>query len=339
MGEVYAGIDLHSNNNVVVVVDGEDRVVYHKRLNNELAEVVGALSPFSKDLSGVVVESTYNWYWLVDGLMEHGYEVHLANTGAIQQYSGLKYSDDASDARWLATLLRLGILPEGYIYPKEERPVRDLLRKRGYLVKQRTSNILSIQNLVTRNTGRRLGAEKVKRLEDGQVDDMLRNAELALAIQSSLAVLRCLDIQIKRIEKVVLKRARLREEFKNLLTVDGIGKILGLTIMLEVGDIGRFPSVGDFASYARCVKSTRLTNGKKKGSGNAKNGNRYLGWAFMEAAGFACRYNDTIQRYHQRKLAKAHVVVARKTVAHKLARACYHILREQTVFDVDRAFA
>ncbi len=233
----------------------------------------------------------------------------------------------------------MGILPEGYIYPKDERPVRDLLRKRGYLVGQRTSNILSIQNLLARNTGRRLNAAEVKRLEDRQVDDMLQNAELALAVQSSLAVLRCLEIQIKRVEKVVLERARLREEFKNLLTVDGIGKILGLTIMLEVGDIGRFPSVGDFASYARCVKSTRLSNGKKKGSGNSKNGNRYLGWAFMEAAGFAYRYNDTIQRYYQRKLAKAHVMVARKTVAHKLARACYHILREQTVFDVDRAFA
>jgi transposase len=339
MGRVYAGIDLHSNNNVVVVVNEEDEVVYRRRLGNKLDGVVDALSPFAKDLSGVVVESTYNWYWLVDGLMAHGYQVHLANTGAIQQYSGLKYSDDASDARWLATLLRLGILPEGYIYPKDERPVRDLLRKRGYLVGQRTSNILSIQNLLARNTGRRLNAAEVKRLEDRQVDDMLQNAELALAVQSSLAVLRCLEIQIKRVEKVVLERARLREEFKNLLTVDGIGKILGLTIMLEVGDIGRFPSVGDFASYARCVKSTRLSNGKKKGSGNSKNGNRYLGWAFMEAAGFAYRYNDTIQRYYQRKLAKAHVMVARKTVAHKLARACYHILREQTVFDVDRAFA
>jgi transposase len=339
MERVYGGIDLHSNNNVVVVVDEEDRVLHRKRLRNELGEVVDALSPFAKDLRGVVVESTYNWYWLVDGLMEQGYKVHLANTVAIQQYSGLKYTDDASDAHWLATLLRLDILPEGYIYPKEERPVRDLFRKRSCLVDQHTSNILSIQNLVARNTGRRLSAVAVRRLEDQQVNEMLPNAELALAVQSSLEVVRCLEIQIKNLEKVVLQRARLRKEFKNLLTVDGIGKILGLTIMLEVGDIGRFPSVGDFASYARCVKSTRLSNGKKKGSGNPKNGNRYLGWAFMEAAGYACRYNDTIQRYYQRKLAKAHVMVARKTVAHKLARASYYILRDQTVFDVDRAFA
>ncbi len=338
MKTLYAGIDLHSNNNVVVVIDDEDKVVYRKRLRNELGEVMDGLSPFRESLSGVVVESTYNWYWLVDGLMDEGYRVHLANPGAIQQYSGLKYGDDKSDARWLATLLRLGILPKGYIYPKEERPVRDLLRKRGFLVKQRTSSILSIQNLLARNTGRRLSASGVKRVADSDVDEMLGNVDLALAVQSSAAVMRCIDAQINKIEKVVLERARLREEFKNLLTVSGIGKILGLTIMLEVGDIARFPHVGNFASYARCVRSERVSNGKKKGAGNAKNGNKYLSWAFMEAAGFARRYDDTIQRYHQKKLARKHVMVARKTIAHKLARACFHMLRDHTVFDVDRAF-
>ncbi len=291
MKTLYAGIDLHSNNNVVVVTDDEDKVVYRKRRRNELDEVLSALSPFAQDLSGVVVESTYNWYWLVDGLMANGYRVHLANTGAIQQYSGLKYSDDEWDAHWLATLLRLGILPEGYIYPKQERPVRDLLRKRGYLVRQRTSNILSIQNLLARNTGRRLSATGVKRLTDPQVDEMLANGDLALAVKSSVAVMQCLDAQAKRLEKVVLERVRLRDEFKGLLTVSGIGKVLGLTIMLEVGDINRFAHVGDFASYARCVGGARMSNAKKKGSVNTKNGNKYLGWAFMEAAGFASRYN------------------------------------------------
>lgn len=338
MKTLYAGIDLHSNNNVVVVTDDEDKVVYRKRRRNELDEVLSALSPFAQDLSGVVVESTYNWYWLVDGLMANGYRVHLANTGAIQQYSGLKYSDDEWDAHWLATLLRLGILPEGYIYPKQERPVRDLLRKRSYLVRQRTSNILSIQNLLARNTGRRLSATGVKRLTDPQVDEMLANGDLALAVKSSVAVMQCLDAQAKRLEKVVLQRVRLRDEFKGLLTVSGIGKVLGLTIMLEVGDINRFAHVGDFASYARCVGGARMSNGKKKGSVNTKNGNKYLGWAFMEAAGFASRYNETIQRYYQRKLAKAHKMVARKTVAHKLARACYYVLRDKTDFDVNKAF-
>src|SRR5438132_5665019 len=112
-------------------------------------------------MQGLVVESTYNWYWLVDGLMEADYRVHLANPAAIQQYNGLKYTNDHSDARWLAQLLRLGVLHEGYIYPKAERAVRDLLRKRAHLVRQHTANVLSVQNLMVRNTGARCGAKRI----------------------------------------------------------------------------------------------------------------------------------------------------------------------------------
>ena len=338
MKTLYAGIDLHSNNHVVVVMNEEDRVLYRKRLRNELDAVLEVLTPFAQDLSGVVVESTYNWYWLVDGLMEHGYRVRLANPGAIQQYSGLKHADDTSDAHWLANLLRLGILPTGYIYPKEQRPLRDLLRKRSHLVHQRTSNVLSIQNLFARNTGRRLSANGVKRLTDADVDEMLATPDLALAVQSSLAVIKALNASIKALEKTALNKARLRDEFQHLQTVPGIGAVLGLTIMLEVGDIQRFPSVGDFASYARCVGGARVSNGKKKGAVNTKNGNKHLGWAFVEAAFHAIRLNETIQRYYQRKAARTHPMVARKTIAHKLARACYHMLRDGTDFDLHQAF-
>jgi len=340
METVYAGIDLHSNNNVLVIMNAEDQVLYRKRLRNELDAVRGALLPFSTSLEGVVVESTYNWYWLVDGLMDSGYRVHLANTGAIRQYSGLKYGDDDSDARWLASLLRLGILPEGYIYPSAHRPLRDLARKRSHVVRQCTANVLSIKNLLTRNTGRSISANGVKRLSDEDVDAILSEPDLALAVKSSVQIVRCLLAQITRLERRLLTQLRLQENFQKLRTVPGIGPVLALTIMLETGDIGRFPTVGDFASYARCVGSAHFSNGKKKGEGNTKNGNKYLAWAFMEAANFAIRYDEQIQRYYQRKNGKGkHFMVAKKTVAHKLARACYCILRDQTEFDVARAFA
>lgn len=132
--KLYGGIDLHSNNSVIALLDEEDRAVYRQRLGNDLGLILSQLAPHQASLEGLVVESTYNWYWLVDGLMEAGYRVHLANTAAIVQYEGLKFSNDDSDACWLAKLLRLGLLPEGYIYPKEERAVRDLLRKRSQLV-------------------------------------------------------------------------------------------------------------------------------------------------------------------------------------------------------------
>jgi len=112
----------------------------------------------------LVVESTYNWYWLVDGLMAAAYRVHLANPAAIQQYSGLKYMDDDSDARWLAHLLRLGVLPEGYISPKAQRAVRDVLRKRAHLVRQHTANVLSVHNILARNPGARCSGKRMHEL-------------------------------------------------------------------------------------------------------------------------------------------------------------------------------
>jgi transposase len=335
---LYGGIDLHANNSVVVVINEQDQIIYQKRLPNDLAAILEQLAPHHTEIEGVAVESTYNWYWLVDGLMDAGYRMHLANPAAIQQYCGLKYTNDQSDARWLAHMLRLGVLPEGYIYPKAQRPVRDLLRKRGQLVEQQTSNVLSIQNIIVRNTGLRLRANRIKSLSQADLDKLLPDSDQALAISRALAVVSCLTAQIKAIEKRVQTRIQRTPLYKLLRTVDGIGPILAQTILLETGDIGRFPNVGDYASYCRCVDSTKVSNGKRKGQGNVKNGNPYLSWAYAEAAHFAIRFNPKVQRYYQRKLAQTKIPVARKTVAHKLARACYHIMRHQVAFDAAKAF-
>ena len=336
--KLYGAIDLHSNNNVTVVIDEKDEVVYRKRLPNDLQIIVEQLSTYQAALQGIVVESTYNWYWLVDGLMERGHRVHLANTAAIQQYNGLKYTDDDSDARWLAHLLRLGVLPQGYIYPREQRPVRDLLRKRSQMVRQRTTNLLSIQNLFTRNTGSSMKANQIKGLNVQQVDQLLPNGDLALAVKANLAVMSSADEQTGILEQRITEIVKLRPQFSFLKTVPGIGQILALTIMLETGDMGRFASVGNYASYCRCVGSEKISNGKKKGQGNTKNGNKYLAWAFVEAANFAIRYNSRIKSFYQRKKAKTKGVVAIKAVAHKLCRACYYIIRDRVAFDVNKAF-
>jgi transposase len=321
-----------------VLINEQDQIHYQKRLPNDLTTILEQLAPYHTEIEGLVVESTYNWYWLVDGLMDAGYRLHLANPAAIQQYSGLKYTNDQSDARWLAHMLRLGVLPEGYIYPKAHRPVRDLLRKRGQLVHQQTANVLSIQNILVRNTGSRLSANRIKGLSQAEVDVLLPDLDQALAVSSALAVVSCLAKQIKAIEKRVRTRMQRTPLYDLLQTVDGIGPILAQTILLETGDIGRFPRVGDYASYCRCVDSTKVSNGKRKGQGNVKNGNPYLSWAYAEAATFAIRLNPRVQRYYQRKQAETNVPVARKTVAHKLARACYHMMRHQVAFDEAKAF-
>ena len=338
--KLYAGIDLHANNSVLVIADEADKVVYERRHPNELPVILAQLSPYRKRIQAVAVESTYNWYWLVDGLMEAGYEVKLVNTAAVKVYEGLKYTGDEHDARHLAHLLRLGVLPTGYIHPKADRAVRDLLRKRSQLVRCRTTQILSIQSMVSRNRGKGISTAEVRKLDDATISQYCGgDINRILAIKSNLSVLLCLDEQIAGVEETVLKQAKLKPEFKKLLTVDGIWNILGMTIMYEAGDMERFAKVGHFASYARCVSSSRWSNGKKKGEGNRKNGNKYLAWAFIEAAHYAVRYNERIRGFYQRKKAKTNNIVAAKAVAHKLARACYHVLKEQTPFDEARAFA
>lgn len=335
----YSAIDLHSNNSVVVVTDEADRVMLRGRMPNDLAAILAVLAPYRDELAGVVVESTFNWYWLVDGLQEAGYRVHLANTTAIKRYEGLKHSGDEADAAYLAHLLRLGILPTAYIYPKEQRATRDLARKRMQLVRSRTQHVLAVENIVARETAARIKSNDVKRLNvDGVVALGLRD-DVTLAVQANVAVIETLNAQIDKLEKRLQDCVQPSPDYALLISAPGIGRILATTILLEVGTMERFKEIGHFASYARCVDSVRLSNGKKKGEGNVKNGNAYLAWAFVEAANFARRYCAEAKRFFDRKKARTNNVVATKALAHKLARACYHMLKEKKPFDVKRCFA
>jgi len=338
--EVYAGIDLHANNSYLGVLDADGKRFFKKKVPNDPEMILGALEPVRGDLAGVVVESTFNWYWLVDVLMDQGYRVHLANPSAIQKYKGLKHSDDVHDAFWLAEMLRLGILPTGYIYPKEERAVRDLLRKRGHLVKLRTSLSLSLKNIVARSCGQGVKQNEIIQLKRDLVAPYLEgNEDLALAGKVSKEVIDCLTDRINRIERFVEGKIRLESRYQYLTTIPGVGRVLGLTIMLETGDIRRFPKVGNYSSYCRKVPSRWISNGKSKGKGNTKNGNKYLAWAFSEAVELARRYSPEVQAYYNRKLQRSNRMVAHTAVAHKLARAAYYIIRDQVPFDPAKLFA
>lgn len=336
--QLYCGIDLHSNNSLISLINEDNKLISEKRLENDLDVIQLHLKPYRDDIQGIVIESTYNWYWLVDGLIDEGYPVHLANTLAIQQYNGIKYTNDASDARYLAHLLRLDILPTGYIYPKGTRHVRDLLRRRLLLVKQRTAQLLSLQSMIGRHVGKRLTGYQVKRLKLDDLRDYFTDSASLLGAQHAYQLKQQLTTQIDGIEAFVQDHCTGSEDYTRILSTPGIGKILGMTILLETGPIERFPGVGHYSSYARCVPSDRISNGKSKGKGNTRNGNRYLAMAFNEAAHYATIWDDTIKCYYQRKLKKAPVMVAKKAVANKLTRACYYMLKEKTMFDVTRAF-
>jgi transposase len=331
--ELYAGLDLHSRNTYIGIMDETFNRVFKKRVSNDLDQILQTLKPFKKRLKGFVVESTYNWYWLVDGLMDAGYgSAHLANPAAIKQYEGLKYSDDQHDAFFLAKLLILGILPEGYIYPKQHRPVRDLARKRMFLVQHKTAHILSLQSFIQRCCCVKISTGDIRNLTVEALQEWLKEDYLLLSAQASLDTINFLKQKIKRLETAIIQRVKLEKEFGQLLTIPGVGNILAMTIMLEVGDIKRFPEVGNFTSYCRCVPSKRLSDGKSKGYGNRKNGNRYLSWALTEAAQLGRRYNEQFRRYYNRKVAQANTSLATKALGNKLARICYYIIRDQVPF-------
>jgi hypothetical protein len=211
------------------------------------------------------------------------------------------------------------------------------LRRRFALVRRAVRLVLSIQASVSRAIGRVLSGNALKQISGAQLEALFPDPTTfwrAGAVQAlaDFAGAHC------RTETLDPARSTRSDLLVRLQSVPGIGPILGTTILLETGDIGRFASVGDYASYCRMVESVRLFNGKLKGHGNRKCGNRYLCWAYIEAANFAARHNTAIRRWYERKRTKKHRVVAIKTVAHKLARACYHMLREGSAFQPARAF-
>ena len=336
---LYAACDLHSNNTVLAVVDEAGALCYRQRLPNDLSLLDAALMPFREDLAGVAVESTYNAYWLIDGLQAQGYPMRMVNTLAVPQYAGLKHGDDDSDARHLAELMRLGVLPTAYIYPRGQRPLRDLLRRRMLLVQQSVRLLQSVQGYGARATGQRLSANGFRHLTRQQLTETFPEPTELFAVVSLIQTWRALQEKVSAMETWLAEDLRKRPDLIALRSVPGIGIVLGLTIVLESGEIARFDAVGQYTSYCRLVPALRFSNGKKKGTGNRKCGNRYLAWAWMEAANFAIRFEPAIQRWYQRNAARKPRLVALKAVAHKLARTGYYLLRDGGTFDVHRAFA
>jgi len=336
--ELYCGIDLHSNNVYCGIVQKNGKRMYDKRLPNDLPLILQSLEPFRKNMRSIAVESTYNWYWLVDGLMDKGYDVKLANPSAMHQYEGLKNVNDRTDAFLLAEQLRLGILPTGHIYPKEERPVRDMLRRRMMFVQHRTAHILSLSNLVVRQSGTSVRKNTMLRLEPEELGKLVGGGENLFMGRQSMDMVRFLTGKIKMIEERVSERIRLRPEYERLTSIPGVGKILALVIMLETGDIRRFAKCGNYTSYCRCANADCYSNEKKKSENNQRNGNKYLSWAFVEAAHHCIASCEKAKRFYERKKSKSNGAVATKALASKLTKAAFHIMRDGVSFDERKIF-
>jgi transposase len=338
MKKVVAGMDLHSNNVVIGIMDMDGNRVASRKVPCELKEVVKFLAPFKKRLEQVAVESTYNWYWLVDGLRGLKYPVVLANPAGMEQYNGIKHADDTNDAFFVAELLRLKVLPTGHIYDAQLRPVRDLLRRRLKLVQQRTALMLSFKSLYTRTTGQDMTLSRLKEMEIKEAQGLYTHPANQLIAGMQIKHIDQLTESIQKIEQAVLNSARELPFYSKLVTLPGVGKILGMTITMEVGEIKRFAQPGNFASYCRTVEAKRTSNEKKKGANNSKCGNKYLAWAFVEAANFAKRYDERCRKWYDRNAAKTSNVIATKALACKLAKAAWYLMSEETNYDPARMF-
>jgi transposase len=335
---LYCGLDLHSSNTVAAIVDQDGRRICRGKLANRIQDLDDFLRPHKDQLVAVVVESTFNWYWLVDGLEALDYPMVLAHPAAMVQYAGLKHADDKTDAFWLAEQCRLGLIPKAYIYPKEDRPLRDLLRRRMLLVQNRTSFVLSLGSMHVRETGVTLPRGAVHTMEP---EDLLAAFPAPFAKIAATALDNLIDtatLEIKNIDAQALRAHRPTALFQRITRLDGIANILGMIISLETGSMDRFATAGDYASYCRTVPTRRESNGRKKGEGNAKNGNRYLAWAWVEAAQYARRFQPLARAWYDRKARATNKVVATKALACKLCKAGYYVMRDDAPFDAARLF-
>lgn len=337
----HVGMDLHSDNVIAVMIDESERWVLKRKFKPSIHVILSALKPYKKNIVDIGIEATFNWYWLVDGLRQAGYKVRLAHPPGIEGNKGKKRTNDYDDAFHLAHLLRVNNFPDAYIYPKEERPLRDLMRKRSLLVRTKTQYMLSFINLVNRNLGLKIGGNKVKQLSlsDQDVEELLEQEYLILSGKANISVMNHLSKEIEKLEKAILKAASLKPEFKKLLTIPGIGKVIALTIAYEAGDFSRFKKQGNYVSYCRCVDSKRISNGKKKGENNRKSGNKYLCWAYVEAANLAKRWCPYAQVYYKHKLKESGIqILAAKALASKIARASYHVLTTDEPYNREKVF-
>lgn len=327
----YIGADLDSRSALLAAVNATGEVIKEKRVQTKRDEVLRFIEPYRPDVS-VAVESILSYYWFVDCLQEAGIDVHLAHPLMVKAISYAKVKTDAVDAKTLAQLLRLGMLPEAYIYPREQRPLRDLSRRRLRLSNQRALYYREIQRLYqqigisgpTRATIRRLGPDLQQPFES----DVTR--EYLLGIEK---LTHAYDDLIRPIEKKLHAAADKDGRYRLLTDIPGIGRTYGPIILLESGDVSRFLDHRHYVSYARLVPGIYQSGQTSKAGHNRNQGNKYLKNAFRQAAIFAVRYDPVIRRFYDRKLARVHrASIAFAIVARKLATSAFYVLRDRQPF-------
>lgn len=333
----YCGIDLHARLLYVCILDEHGNKVVHQKIKADPHQLHKLLKPYIGQVV-VGVECMHCWYWVSDFCREINVEFILGHALYMKAIHGGKAKNDKIDSYKIASLMRGGNFPLAYNYPAETRATRDLLRRRTYVMRHGSELKAHVVNTDSQYN---LPAQSLN-LKNVSARDGLRHYYDDPVVQRMIAldmnILDCYIRELKHVESFIESKAK--EHYGALLnivrTFPGIGQILALTILYEIGDINRFPSVQQFASYSRLVKCKAESAGKTYGTSGNKIGNGYLKWAFSEAAVLYLRGNDNAKRYLaklQKRMSKGKALSA---LAHKIGRCVYFMLRDRQVFDEDK---
>jgi transposase len=321
----------------VCILDAGGNIRVHQNIKTAPEAFLRIITPFREDIV-VTVECIFSWYWLADLCQKEGIPFVLGHALYMKAIHGGKTKNDKIDSHKIAVLLRGGMIPQAYVYPQKMRATRDLLRRRNHLMRKRAELFAHIQNTNTQyNLSESFGCIAKPKNRNGIVEQFDHPAvQKSMAVD--LEVIRTYDTILADLERTIIKLANYHDpvSYALLQSIHGVGRILGLVMLYEIEDIGRFPRVQDFASYSRLVKCSHESNGKKYGTHGNKIGNAHLKWAFSEAAVLFLKGNDPAKRYFDRLIHKHGKPKALSILAHKLGRAVYFMLKNKEAFDQEK---
>jgi transposase len=338
--QYYCGIDLHTRKMYVCILSQTGEIVYHKNLPTSEECFLKAIAPFREGLV-VGVECTFTWYWLADLCAREGIEFVLGHALYMRAIHGAKVKNDRVDSHKIAALLRSGMFPMAYVYPREMRATRDLLRRRTYLVRRRAELLAHIQNTNYQYNLPDFDAAISRPANRGGIAESFSDTAVQESIRVDLELIDHLDMLIEDLNALIERTARVHDPQALMLlkTIHGTGRILAMVILYEIHTIDRFETVQQFCSYARLATSRHESAGKKSGKSKRKIGNQHLKWAFSEAAALFLRGNPEGMKYKKRLEKKHGKAKAMAILSHRLGRAVYFMLKRGKAFDMQTFLA
>jgi transposase len=333
----YCGIDLHARTMFVCILSHDGEILVEKNIRSSPEPFLELIEPYREDLV-VAVECMFTWYWLADLCADEGISFVLGHALYMKAIHGGKAKNDRIDATKIAVLLRGGMIPKAYVYPRGMRSTRDLLRRRLHLVRHRGRLLAHIQNTNHQSNLPEFSSKLIYKSNRVGVPQRFKDASVRKSVEIDLDLIADYDRIIRELELFIVRQAKLHnaDMFHRLRSIQGVGKILALTILYEIHDIERFKTVQRFASYSRLIKCSRESGGKRMGTGGAKIGNVHLKWTFSEAAVLFLRKNPAGRKYLARLTSKHGKGKALSILAHKLGRATYYVMMRRRNFDMDK---